>query len=71
MDDRMVLSTGRFPVIEQINTISASGGVAVSLFESRRTLNIFVRWLYGHFYGYVDSRDKRAVLSAGILLTGM
>jgi hypothetical protein len=65
------LISGRYSVINQIHTFSVSAGVAMSLFQARRTLNVFVRYLYGHFYGYVDSRDNRSMVSAGILLTGL
>lgn len=65
------LYEGRFRVINDINTVTATGGVAISLFQSRRVLNVYLRYLYGHFYGYVDSRDKRSMVSVGMLFTGL
>jgi hypothetical protein len=63
--------TRQYPVVRQVNTITMLGGISLSLFQSRRLLDIYIRYLYGHCYGYIDSREKRSVFAAGMALHGL
>lgn len=60
-----------YPIIRKANTITVQGGVSLPLFQSRRLLDIYIRYLYGHCYGYIDSRDSRSVAAVGMMLHGL
>lgn len=59
-----------YPVLRGSNTFSATAGVAVPLFKARKSVDLYVRYLYGNIYGYIDSREKRSVLSVGCIVWG-
>ena len=65
-----VLKPVDFPVINRANTFTVAGGVSLPLFQSRRRVDFFVRYLYGHVYGYVDSRENRSQAAIGAVFYG-
>ena len=69
-DNGPVAELRRYPVINQVNAFTVMGGISLPLFEVRRLLDIYVRYLYGNIYGYVDSREKRSVVAAGVTVRG-
>ncbi len=58
--------TINYPVINNVNTVTLKCGVIFHNIIPDRKLSLFIRLLYGNIYGFVDSREKRSVLSAGI-----
>lgn len=58
-----------YPVINNMNTVSAKTGLVFSNLIRDRKLSVYCAVLYGNIYGFVDSRDKRRVYSAGIEIT--
>lgn len=69
--DGMVLRRLNYPVMNRIGTVNIQTGLTVPLFEARRFFDIYVKYLYGNIYGYVDSRDKRHVVALGLIFRGM
>ncbi|MBN1575049.1 MAG: hypothetical protein JW913_00750 [Chitinispirillaceae bacterium] len=69
-DNGSVVERRDYPVINRINTVTVRGGISLPLFESRRLLDVYVRYLYGHCYGYVDSRKKLSIVAAGAMVRG-
>jgi hypothetical protein len=65
-----VLEATDYPVVNRANTFTVTGGISVPLFRARRRMDCYVRYLYGHVYGYVDSREKRSQAAAGIVVYG-
>jgi hypothetical protein len=59
-----------YPIINDISAFSCCAGVSLPLFQSRHLCEIYLRYLYGHCYGYIDSREKRNVFSVGVALSG-
>jgi hypothetical protein len=55
-----------YPVINESNTVVAKSGASFFPDSSSRILDVYLRVLYGGIYGFVDSRDKRLVASAGV-----
>jgi hypothetical protein len=56
-----------YPIINQINTLSISFGITHPLKNSRKAISIYVQYLHGNIYGYVDSRENRSLFSVGVL----
>ena len=69
-EDGLIREERGYPIMNRMNTVTVVGGISLPLFQSRRLLDVYLRYLYGHIYGYVDSRDVRSVLSLGVLLRG-
>jgi hypothetical protein len=61
--------TCRYPLMNSMNTVSARAGIIFSNMFNERKLNVYCGVLYGNIYGFVDSREKRTVYSAGIEIT--
>ncbi len=59
-----------YPVVNRISTFSIASGVSLPLFRSRRLLSVYLRFLHGNLYGYVDSRDIRSRISVGMMVSG-
>jgi len=55
-----------YPIINNTNTVSAKTGFIFSSIVPGRKISIYCGILYGNIYGFVDSREKRTVYSAGI-----
>jgi len=55
-----------YPVINNTNTVSAKTGFIFSNLIDKRKVSIYCGILYGNIFGFVDSREKRTVYSAGI-----
>jgi len=55
-----------YPIIAELNTLVFKTGVSIPFNESHRTIDFYYRMLYGGIYGFVDSRDKRLMISFGI-----
>jgi len=58
-----------YPLINNVNTVSARTGIILNNVFTERKLNIYCGILYGNIYGFVDSREKRTVYSIGIEIT--
>ncbi len=69
-DTTLVITKHAYPVINQVNTVSVQGGISLPLFQSRRLLDVYFRYLYGHVYGYVDSREIRSIVAVGVAIRG-
>ncbi len=69
-DTALVTTKQDYPVINQVNTVSVLGGISLPLFQSRRLLEVYFRYLYGHSYGYVDSREVRSIVAVGVAVRG-
>ncbi len=59
-----------WPVINRTNTVTATAGVSFPLFEARRQCDVYIRLLFGNGYGYIDSREKRRCIAAGLVVWG-
>lgn len=59
-----------WPVINRANTFTATAGVSFPLFEARRQCDLYVRFQLGNGYGYIDSREKRRCIAAGLAVWG-
>ncbi|MBN1308964.1 MAG: hypothetical protein JXA18_13660, partial [Chitinispirillaceae bacterium] len=69
-DNDPVAQRRSYPVINRINSFTAQVGISLPLFESRRLFDVYLRYLYGHAYGYIDSREKRSIVAAGAMVRG-
>jgi hypothetical protein len=69
-DNGPVAERRDYPVINRVNTFTVMGGISLPLFEARRLLDLYLRYLYGNSYGYVDSREKRSIIAAGVTVRG-
>ena len=58
-----------YPVINEINTISAKTGVAINLSKIKRRIEVYCSILYGNIFGFVDSREKRLRVAGGICIS--
>ena len=67
-DDGPEVQRRSYPIISRSNTITVTAGISLPLFEARRQCDVYVRFLYGNIYGYVDSREQRAMVAAGVAL---
>ncbi|NLG18348.1 MAG: hypothetical protein GX556_13530 [Fibrobacter sp.] len=54
-----------YPVIRHTGTLSVKAGVNRSIRNSGVRTGFFTRFLYGNPFGFIDSREKRKVVSAG------
>jgi hypothetical protein len=59
-----------YSVMNKIGTLSFCTGFSFPFFQARHLCEIYLRFLYGHNYGFVDSRETRSLLSVGMALTG-
>lgn len=57
-----------YPIINEVNTISAKTGVALNLSKIKRQVEIYCSVLYGNIFGFVDSREKRLRVAGGICI---
>lgn len=57
-----------YPVINNVYTYTAKAGCTIFITSISRTAAIYLRFLNGNPYGYVDSRDIRREFSFGIEL---
>ena len=57
-----------YAVVRQTNTFSLRAGLRRKMGKKGRTIDVFVMYLHGSPYGYVDSRDVRSSIGAGIEL---
>lgn len=55
-----------YPVINDTNTVSLKTGFTLNSLIPGRKASVYFEILYGNIYGFVDSREKRTVYSAGI-----
>ncbi len=55
-----------YPVINNINTVSIKTGLLFGEIIPFRNISVYCGFLYGSIYGFIDSREKRAVYSIGI-----
>jgi len=69
--DGMALRRLSYPIMNRIGTVNLQAGLTMPLFEARRFFDVYVKYLYGNIYGYVDSRDKRHVVALGMIFRGM
>lgn len=58
-----------YPIINEINTISAKTGVAFNLSKIKRQVEVYCSILYGNIFGFVDSREKRLRVAGGICIS--
>lgn len=58
-----------YPIINEVNTISAKTGVALNLSKIRRQVEVYCSILYGNIFGFVDSREKRLRVAGGICIS--
>jgi hypothetical protein len=66
-----VLRMVTYPVINRATTFSAMAGIAVPLYQARRTFKVYLWYLHGNPYGYIDSRDIRNRFGGGFAFQGM
>ncbi len=57
-----------YPVLHSVHTISLKAGILFHHIAQGRTLSLFARLLYGNPYGFIDSRENRFVIAAGVEL---
>ncbi len=57
-----------YPVINSMRTISLKAGLIFQHIAPGRTISLFTRVLYGNPYGFIDSRENRLVIAAGMEL---
>jgi len=55
-----------YPIINNMNTVSAKTGLIFSNLLSGRKISIYCGILYGNIYGFIDSREKRNQYSIGV-----
>lgn len=67
-NDTVVQVYEEYPVINSVRTISLKAGLLVHHIAHDRTLSLFTRLLYGNPYGFIDSRENRLVIAAGVEL---
>ena len=58
-----------YPIINEVNTISAKTGVALNLSKIKRQVEVYCSILYGNIFGFVDSREKRLRVAGGICIS--
>ena len=54
-----------YPVIRQTNTVTVKSGLNRTIGNTGVRIGFFACILYGNPYGFIDSRDKRTLFSAG------
>lgn len=54
-----------YPVIHHVNTIAVKTGYTREIGKNGRKAGIFLEYLYGNPFGFIDSRDKRSVKAVG------
>lgn len=54
-----------YPVIHHVNTISIQSGLLHQFGKKGRKAGVFLKYLYGNPFGFIDSRDKRSIASMG------
>lgn len=59
----------KYPIINELNTITAKTGVALNLSKIKRQVEIYCSILYGNIFGFVDSREKRLRVAGGICIS--
>lgn len=58
-----------YPIINEVNTISAKTGLALNLSKIKRQVEVYCSILYGNIFGFVDSREKRLRVAGGICIS--
>ncbi len=58
-----------WPVINEVNTLTAKTGLMIQLEKINRQVEVYCRVLYGNIFGFVDSRDKRFRVAGGVCVS--
>lgn len=61
----LVQSTVKYPVIHHLNTIKIKTGLTREIGKKGRRIGVFLEYLYGNPFGFIDSRDKRSIQAIG------
>lgn len=54
-----------YPIIHSVNTAAVKSGLMREFGKKGRKFGIFLEYLYGNPFGFIDSRDKRSIKSLG------
>ncbi len=68
-ENRPLIKRQIYPVINRVNTFTINAGLTFPLYEARRILDIYIRYLYGNISGYSDSRDRRSMIAFGFTVS--
>ncbi|MBN1983377.1 MAG: hypothetical protein JW795_17705 [Chitinivibrionales bacterium] len=57
-----------YPLMNAVNSASAAIGVSTYIAALNRSCDVYVSYIFGNIFGFVDSREKRKRLTVGINL---